>query len=93
MAVVDQVAVVAPLIHEVVVVGPIFEVEVVGLIFEVEVVGQAEVAIAEVSVEVGIKGGKSFIFKYLSEGLLLIQCPLIHSASFNLVHLPTSTLV
>ena len=63
VAVVDRVVVVAPLTHEAVVVvaPPTHEAVVVGLNFEAEVVGlsfEEEEALAEVSVAVGIRGGK-----------------------------------
>jgi hypothetical protein len=94
VAVVDKVAVVAPLIHEAVVVGLIFEAEVVDLIFGAEAVGltfEAEEAVlVEALVADGNREGKLSTCNYLSEGLLLIQCPL---ASSDPAYPPTSTLV
>ena len=69
VAVADRVAVVAPLIHEDVVVGLNIEAEVVGLTFGEEAV------LVEALVAVGNRGGKLSTCNYLFEGLLLIQYP------------------
>ena len=63
-------AVVAPLIHEAVVVGMNFEVEVVDLTFEAE-----EAVLVVALVAVANRGGKLSTCIYLSDGLFLIQCP------------------
>ena len=68
VAVVDRVAVVAPPIHEDVVVGLIIEAEVVGPTF-------GEEAVLVEALAVGIRGGKLSTCNYLFEGLFLIHYP------------------